>query len=240
MQKEKNKWRHISKVIVNAILFCIKNNDALGGTSKIIGNSNCGQFLSSIELISHYDSIIKDHIEAQNKGSVLLKSFIDFINTHEKTGEGLAKEVEEKLITDKLDITNIRGQSYDNCANIAVGVHAIQIDPKMQSFFETVQQIYNFFVGSPFRWGLLKSRLKTYLKGTSDTRWSSKANAVHALNSQLEKVLEEVSASEEGTGNTIVQSKTLLKLIKKIKFPNKKRSMMYLKVLEYFRDCWTK
>ncbi|CAH1099179.1 unnamed protein product [Psylliodes chrysocephalus] len=184
MQKEKIKWRHMLKVILDVILHCIKHNHALRGTSEIIGHSNCGKFLNTIQLISHYDNIIKDHIEAHNKGqltyfappiqnelmslvatevkrhiikniktvkyvSILFdyttevshqeqlvqiiryvnidsnrkrhveESFTDFINTHEKTGEGLAKLMEEKLIADKLDTTNIRGQSYDNCANMA-------------------------------------------------------------------------------------------------------------------------
>lgn len=283
IENEKNKWRHILKVIIDAILHCIKNNDALRGTSEIIGHPNCGRFLNTIELISHYDNVIKTHIETHNKGQLsyfspgiqnelislaatkvrrhilqdikdakyfsilfdcttdvahqeqlvqiiryvhidgnrqcsIKESFIDFINTREKTGEGLTKEILEKLVADCLDIKNVRGQSYDNGANMAgiykgvqarilmlnnnakfipctahslnlVGVHAAEVIPQMETFFATVQQIYNFFVGSSSRWELLKTEVNLTLKGFCDTRWSSKANAVHSLTSQLGKII---------------------------------------------------
>ena len=50
---EMKKWRDILKVIVDAILFCAKNNLALRGTTEDIGQQNSGIFLSLIELISH-------------------------------------------------------------------------------------------------------------------------------------------------------------------------------------------
>ncbi|CAH1106580.1 unnamed protein product [Psylliodes chrysocephalus] len=135
------------------------------------------------------------------------ESFMDFINTHEKTGDELSKGIEEKLIADKKDTTNIRGQSYDNYANMAARVHGAQINPKMQTFSDTVQQIYNFSVGSPFRWGLLKSKLKASLKGINDTSWSSSnANAVHALNSQLEKVVNILEEGNNGLTNMSIIS----------------------------------
>ncbi|XP_045466771.1 uncharacterized protein LOC123675455 [Harmonia axyridis] len=284
VENEKNKWRHILKVIIDAILHCIKNNDALRGTSEIIGHPNCGRLLNTIELISHYDNVIKTHIETHNKGKLsyfssgiqneliglaatkvrrhiikdikdakyfsisidcttdvahreqmvqikryvhidsnkkcsIKESFIDFINTREKTGEGLAKEIVEKLIADGLDINNLRGLSYDKAANMAgkykgvqarilmlndnakfipctahslnlVGVHAAEVNPHMETFFATVQQIYNFFVGSSSKWELLKTEVDLTLKGFCDTRWSSKANAVHSLKSQLGKIIE--------------------------------------------------
>ncbi|MBN3287620.1 FA69C protein, partial [Polyodon spathula] len=117
--------------------------------------------------------------------------FIDFINKTEKTGSGLAAEIEQKLRTDGLDQANIRGQGYDNRANIAgkysgvqarlkqvndlarfvpcvthslnlVGVHAAGSSVDMVSFSGTVQRLF--------------------LKGHSDTRWSSKASAIKSLN----------------------------------------------------------
>lgn len=57
-------------MIIDAILHCIKNNDALRGTSEIIGHPNCGRLLNTIELISHYDNVMKTHIETHNKGKL--------------------------------------------------------------------------------------------------------------------------------------------------------------------------
>ncbi|XP_039970214.1 zinc finger MYM-type protein 5-like [Bactrocera tryoni] len=42
--KERAKWRHILKVILDAIFHCVKNNDALRGSSEVIGRPDCGRF----------------------------------------------------------------------------------------------------------------------------------------------------------------------------------------------------
>uniref|UniRef100_H3AUA6 DUF4371 domain-containing protein n=1 Tax=Latimeria chalumnae TaxID=7897 RepID=H3AUA6_LATCH len=92
------------------------------------------------------------------------ESFIDFINTSEKTGSGLAAEIEKKLCNDSLNIADCHGQGYDNGANMAckycgvqarlaqvnelarfvpctahslnlVGVHAASVSVDMVSFF---------------------------------------------------------------------------------------------------------
>ncbi|KMQ88456.1 zinc finger mym-type protein 1-like protein [Lasius niger] len=47
------------------------------------------------------------------------ESFIDFIETSEKTGNGLAEEILNKLSKDNLRLSDCRGQAYDNGANMA-------------------------------------------------------------------------------------------------------------------------
>ncbi|XP_065642475.1 uncharacterized protein LOC136074102 [Hydra vulgaris] len=59
---EMKKWREILKVIVDAILFCAKNNLALRETTEDIGQQNSGIFLSFIELIRHYYPFVAEHI----------------------------------------------------------------------------------------------------------------------------------------------------------------------------------
>ncbi|XP_065665018.1 uncharacterized protein LOC101236624 [Hydra vulgaris] len=56
------KWRDILKVIVDAILFCAKNNLALRGSTEVIGEQNSGIFLNLIELISHYYPLVAEHV----------------------------------------------------------------------------------------------------------------------------------------------------------------------------------
>lgn len=315
--KEKEKWRHILKVILDAILHCVKNNDALRGTCEKIGHPECGKFLNTIELISHYDPIIAQHIESHKKNQVnyfspiiqndiinivaskirqhiisniqkakyfsilfdstpdtshqeqmtqilryvnidpntnkcsIEETFIDFIVTHEKTGEALANDIENKLTLDGLNIRNIRGQSYDNGANMAgkykgvqarilrfnnmarfvpctahslnlIGVHAAQTSVQMKSCFETIQQLFNFFVNSTSRWDLLKEKLSVRLKGLSDTRWSAKANAVKALRNQLPLIIELLNEMCDGqrqvTVDSVTNARMLLKLLTKFKF----------------------
>lgn len=146
------------------------------------------------------------------------KSFIDFICTEEKTGKGLASDIMKKLEEDKLEIQNVRGQGYDNGANMSgkncgvqaqiqerndlaiyvpcashslnlAGVHSASVNAAMKQFFEIVESIFKFFSLSTTRWTVLMKKLKISLKGHSDTRWASKANAVKSLNSQIEAVL---------------------------------------------------
>ncbi|GFS59101.1 hypothetical protein TNCV_69861 [Trichonephila clavipes] len=50
------------------------------------------------------------------------ESFIDFIETKNKTTEGISDMIESKLKADGLDIMNCRGQAYDNAATMA-GCH---------------------------------------------------------------------------------------------------------------------
>ncbi|XP_065652793.1 uncharacterized protein LOC136080111 [Hydra vulgaris] len=240
------KWRDILKLIVDAILFCAKNNLALRGSTEVIGEQNSGIFLNLIELISHYYPLVAEHVASvkakktktsyfspriQNELIELLgqkvrneilsnvreakyysvlfdctpdashkeqmtkiiryvhitaetctieESFVDFIESHEKTGKNLAAEITKKLEKDGLSISDCRGQGYDNGANMSgkyngvqahihslnefarfvpfaahtlnlVGVHAAEVSPLMITFFGKVQAIFNFFSSSTLR-----------------------------------------------------------------------------------------
>ena len=70
IQSSQEKWYFILKIICDAVLFCAKNNLALRGSSEILGQPNCGVFLSTIELISRYNPVLKAHLENHRKGSV--------------------------------------------------------------------------------------------------------------------------------------------------------------------------
>ena len=229
---EMKKWKDILKVIVDAILFCVKNNLVLRGTTEDIGQQNSDIFLSSIELISHYYPLVAEHIASvkakktqhptfpriQNELIELLgqkvrneilsnikeakyysvlfdctpdashkeqmaqiiryvhisdetctikESFVDFIESHQKTGKGLATEITEKLGKEGLNISDCRVQGYDNGSNMSgkyncvkahihslnesarfvpcaaltlnlVGVHAAEVSPLMITLFGKV------------------------------------------------------------------------------------------------------
>ncbi|XP_065671947.1 zinc finger MYM-type protein 1-like [Hydra vulgaris] len=172
------------------------------------------------------------------------ESFIDFIHSHEKTEEGLTTEILNKLEGDKLDINDARGQGYDNGANMAgkykgvrarileinslaifipcaahnlnlAGVHAGSTSPEMITFFGTVQRLFNFFSSSTTRWEILMKSLKLTLKSFSDTRWSSKANAITSLSlhlSEVKKGLESIS-NDLSNPEAVSNAKSLLLLI---------------------------
>jgi len=114
--------------------------------------------------------------------------FLDFIETKQKSGEGLSEEILNKLKMDNIDIKYCRAQCYDNGRNMAgkykgvqaritalnelacfvpcsahslnlVGVHAASASPKMISFFGIVQNLFVFFSSSPERWDLIMYNL---------------------------------------------------------------------------------
>lgn len=286
IEVEKDKWRCIIRAAVDAIMFCAKNNLALRGTTDKLDAPDRGIFLSTIDLISHYNKQIAHHIRCIEKGTsyhkvtyfspeiqneviqilrrkvqceifsrihkakyfsimfdstpdvshneqvtqiiryvhitnggncVIEESFIDFIETQEKTGSGLANEIIHKLDQDGLSLADCRGQSYDNGANMAglykgvqaqilqrnefarfvpcaahtlnlVGVHAAAISANMITVFGTIQTIFKFFSSSTSRWQKLMSVITISLKSHSDTRWTSRAAAVNALCQQFTAV----------------------------------------------------
>ncbi|KAH1168227.1 hypothetical protein KIL84_003710 [Mauremys mutica] len=69
IETDKQKWRQILKIILDALVFCAKNNLSLRGSCSRTENPNLGIFLNLLEFISHYDVQLKQHIVA-HKGSV--------------------------------------------------------------------------------------------------------------------------------------------------------------------------
>ena len=63
----KKKWRDLLKRILDVILFLGQRGLALKGDSNLIGDPSNGNFLGILELLSHYDSTLKEHIEHVRK-----------------------------------------------------------------------------------------------------------------------------------------------------------------------------
>ncbi|XP_060881979.1 uncharacterized protein LOC132953621 [Metopolophium dirhodum] len=93
------------------------------------------------------------------------------------------------------------------------GVNAASSNVQMKNFFGKIQQLFNFFSGSPSRWEELKS-LKLTLKPFSDTRWSSKSVAIKAVFIQLPEVKNALNnIIEKGNAESIFLDKSLLLFI---------------------------
>lgn len=63
INNEKEKWKHILKVVIDCVRFCCVNNLALRGSNCDIGKPGCGIFLNLIGLISKYDSVLSSHLK---------------------------------------------------------------------------------------------------------------------------------------------------------------------------------
>lgn len=79
IQAEAEKWCNVLKCIVDVILHCARNNLPLRGGSDSISDSNCGVFLSTLELISHYNPQLSKHIENVKSGKHVTSYFSPLI-----------------------------------------------------------------------------------------------------------------------------------------------------------------
>ena len=59
---ESEKWYYILKQLIDVTLFLGKRGLAFQGSLKGIGDSNNGNFLRLIELLSHRNPIVKEHV----------------------------------------------------------------------------------------------------------------------------------------------------------------------------------
>ena len=75
IETESVKWYNIMKRIIDVILFLGERGLAFRGSSQRIGDTSNGNFLGLIELLSHWDPLLKEHVlqvkESQVKGKRL-------------------------------------------------------------------------------------------------------------------------------------------------------------------------
>lgn len=106
IKSEAEKWRQVLTRILDTILFLGERGLALRGDSHLLGEKNNGNFLGILELISHYDPILRDHLEkvktSQQLGqrlqvhylsSEIQNEFINLCSSHVKAA--ILKEREE-------------------------------------------------------------------------------------------------------------------------------------------------
>ncbi|XP_023239044.1 uncharacterized protein LOC111637713 [Centruroides sculpturatus] len=252
-QRSKNKepLQEVKSITSQDILLQLPHNNSKEDEPAQIGYKTRNEILRRIKKAKYY-TIVFDctpdvsrkeqmsqmiryvHVDCNGK-LMIEESFINFIQSHEKKGEGLSTEILNKLEVDKLDIQDFRGQGFDNGANMAgkykgvsarileinnlaifvpcaahnlnlAGVHAAPTTPEMITFFGIVHRLFNFFSSSTTRWDILMKCLKLSLKSFSDTRWSSKASAIKALYLQLPEVMKGLQTISNDFSNPEVVS----------------------------------
>ncbi|XP_065654750.1 zinc finger MYM-type protein 1-like [Hydra vulgaris] len=235
IKREFNYWSAILTRIVAVIRFLAGRGLAFRGHNEVIGSSNNGNYLGMLELLTQFDPVLKQHIDTfanKGKGNVnylsktICEELIDIMSqkilTHiiteiKKQNIGELSHDGKSLITVILDlperydidITNCRGQAYDNASNMSGKYSGLQTRLKERSelafyipcaghslnlvgqcsvsecinfikYFGVLQSLYSFFVASTHRWDLLKRNHAT-LKRLSDTRWSCRSDASKSL-----------------------------------------------------------
>ena len=95
---ESKKWYNILKRIIDVSLLLGERCLTFRGSSQRIGDSNNGNFLGLIELLSHWDPILKEHVlkveESQKKGISLQVHYLSNESQNEFIAEcsGLVKQ----------------------------------------------------------------------------------------------------------------------------------------------------
>ena len=153
--------------------------------------------------------------------------FIEFIPLQNTTGAGMAEILSTTLEKHGLLLSNIRGQGYDNGANMSGKNNGVQrkildINPRAfyvpcnahtlnlvvndaakccieaVNFFGIVQSVYVFFAGSTHRWDVLLKHVPSLtLKPQSETRWEARVAALRVLRYELGPVYDALVSLSE-------------------------------------------
>ena len=107
--------------------------------------------------------------------------------------------------------------AFINCDNHSLnvsGVHTVKCDTSSVTFFNKLNALIEFFSRSTQRWNALKKLTAVLsVKGGTDTRWSSREEAVCAVVLELDAIfatMEELSTSTDFTADTRSEAETLL------------------------------
>ena len=166
-----------------------------------------GIIVDSTPDISHVDQL--SVIFRYYLNGHVYERFFCFLQIKSHDGKSLITDILDLLERYDIDITNCRGQAYDNASNMSGKYSGLQARLKERSelafyipcaghslnlvgqcsvsecinsinYFGVLQSLYSFFVASTHRWDLLKGNHAT-LKRLSDTRWSCRSDASKSL-----------------------------------------------------------
>ncbi|GLV39532.1 Cytochrome P450 6a9 [Carabus blaptoides fortunei] len=122
----------------------VEDMTATDGSSHLIGDSNNGNILGMLEIISHYDPLLDEQLKKVKESKIekkrlqtneyeIFERFMEFVDCNKKTREAIVNLILKTLGKRNIPISECRGQGYDNGSNMseAKGVQAkiLEIDP---------------------------------------------------------------------------------------------------------------
>lgn len=102
---ETTKWRKIFERIIDVVLFLGERSLAFRGSSDKVGDVNNGNFLGILELLSHYDPVLQEHMrnvrESQQKGERMSAHYLS--NRSQNDFIGACAELVRKTVIDEIE-----------------------------------------------------------------------------------------------------------------------------------------
>ena len=82
VSEEKQRWREILRCLLEVTLFLAERNLPFRGSSSLIGDQNNGNFLGTLELLSSYSPLVREHVckvmHYQQKGERLQAHYLSW------------------------------------------------------------------------------------------------------------------------------------------------------------------
>lgn len=102
MDMEKKKWKDILHRLLDITLFIAKQNLAFRDHNEDESSLNKGNFLEMVEILSKYDTVLKEHLMRLKRNTCKIKASVSYLSpkTQNKFIHVLANHVKEKLVMD--------------------------------------------------------------------------------------------------------------------------------------------
>uniref|UniRef100_A0A8C3HKU9 TTF-type domain-containing protein n=1 Tax=Chrysemys picta bellii TaxID=8478 RepID=A0A8C3HKU9_CHRPI len=213
IKKAETSVQYLSPQIQNELIQLVASNIQEANIAQLKKAKYYSVILDCTPDVSHEEqmSVVLRFVECNGEGGVNIReAFVGFLNVHDTTGVGLLEAFLEKANNLGIDIADMRGQAYDNGANMrgknkGVQAHMLEINDRALyvpcgahtwnlvishaaksskyavDFFGLINRIHVIFSSSPSHWDILQEHMPISVKGLSDTRWELRIDAVKPL-----------------------------------------------------------